>query len=103
MEIIAQRKNSFGIEKEKFDRLKIIKGSLKDSFKFYFISVIMMSVLSSIDIYELVFTTEFHFDIKIIVALLSQCANIMVVSIVLSRNKAAIKACNLQVYYFKKF
>ena len=81
MEIIAQRKNSFGIEKKKFDRLKIIKGSLKDSFKFYFISVIMMSVLSSIDIYELVFTTEFHFDIKIIVALLSQCADIMVVSL----------------------
>ena len=68
MESIAQRKNSFGIEKEKFDRLKTIKGSLKDSFKFYVINVIIMSVFSSIEIYELVFT-EFHYDIKLIVAL----------------------------------
>ena len=71
MEITAQRKDAFGIEKEKFDRLKIIKGSLEDSFKFYVINVIMMSIFSSIETYELVFT-EFHFDIKLIVALLLQ-------------------------------
>ena len=80
MEIIAQRKNSFGIEKEKFDRLKIIKGSLKDSFKFYVINIIMISIFSSIETYELVFT-EFHFDIKLIVALQLQCVDIMVVSL----------------------
>ena len=80
MEIIAQRKDAFGIEKEKFGRLKIIKGNLKDSFKFYVINVIMMSIFSSIETHELVFT-EFHFDIKLIVALLLQCVDIMVVSL----------------------
>ena len=103
MEIIAQRKNSFGIEKEKFDRFKIIKGSLKDSFKFYFISVIMMSVLSSIDIYELVFTTEFHFDIKIIVALLSQCADIMVVSLSYREIKLQLKRVICRCTILKNF
>ena len=80
MDSITHRKNSFGIEKEKFDRLKIIKGSLKNSFKFYVINVIMMNVFSSIEVYELVFT-KFHYDIKLIVALLSQCADTMVVSL----------------------
>ena len=76
MESNAQRESSFGVEKEKFDSLEIIKGSLKDSFKFYVINVIMMSVFTSIEIYELVFTTEFHFD------QFSQHADMMVVSLV---------------------
>lgn len=39
-----------------------------------------MNVFSSIEVYELVFT-KFHYDIKLIVALLSQCADTMVVSL----------------------
>ena len=80
MERITERKNCFGIEKEKFDRLKIIKGSLKDSFKFFVINVIMMSVFSLIEIYELVLF-EFRNDVKLIVVLLSQCTDIAVVSL----------------------
>ena len=80
MERITQRKNSFGIEKEKFDRLKLIKGSLKDSFKFFVTNVILMSAFSLMEIYELVLF-EFHNDFKLIVVLLSHCADIAVVSL----------------------
>ena len=80
MERITQRKNSFGVEKEKFDRLKLIKGSLKDSFKFFVTNVILMSAFSLMEIYELVLF-EFHNDFKLIVVLLSHCGDIAVVSL----------------------
>ena len=80
MERISQMKSCFGIEKEKFDRLNIIQGSLKDSFKFYVTNVTLMNVLSIIEIYELVLS-EFHFEVKLLVTLLSQFADITVVSL----------------------
>lgn len=57
-----------------------MKGSLKDSFKFFVTNVILMSAFSFMEIYELVLF-EFHNDFKLIVVLLSHCADIAVVSL----------------------
>ena len=80
MESIAKRKNYFGVEQEKFDKLKSLKSSLKDSFKFFIANVAVMSVLSFISVVELVLS-EVHLDIKAVVKLLSQFIDIVVISL----------------------
>ena len=80
MESIAKRKNYFGVEQEKFYKLKSLKSSLKDSFKFFIANVAVMSVLSFIAMMELVLS-EVHLDIKLVVTLLSQLIDIVVISL----------------------
>lgn len=80
MESIAKRKNYFGVEQEKFYKLKSLKSSLKDSFKFFIANVAVMSVLSFISMMELVLS-EVHLDIKLVVTLLSQLIDIVVISL----------------------
>ena len=80
MKDIITRNRYYGAEKEKFDRLKAIKSTLKDSFKFYIATVMIIGVLSSIGVVELIFS-EFRFEIKLVVAMLSQVSDILVVSL----------------------
>lgn len=81
---IIRRNNYYGAEKEKFDRLKAIKSSLKDSFKFYIATVVIMGVLSAIGFVELIFS-EFHFAIKLVVAMLSQVTDILVYHLLIAK------------------
>ena len=80
METIVKRKNYFGVEQEKLDKLKSLKSSLKDYFKFYIANVAIMSVHSIIAVVELI-SSEVHLDIKLVVALLSQLIDIAVISL----------------------
>ena len=80
MEAIVKKKNYFGVEQEKLDKLKRLKSSLKDSFKFYIVNVAVMSILSLIGVMELI-SSNFHLDIKLVVTLLFQLTDIMVISL----------------------
>ena len=80
MEAIVKMKNYLGVEQEKLDKLKRLKSSLKDSFKFYIANVAVMSILSLIGVMELI-SSNFHLDIKLVVTLLSQLTDIMVISL----------------------
>ena len=80
METIVNRKNYFGVEQEKLDKLKSLKSSLKDYFKFYIANVAIMSVHSIIAMVELI-SSDVHLDIKLVVALLSQLIDIAVISL----------------------
>ena len=80
METIVKRRNYFGVEQEKLDKLKSLKSSLKDSFKFYIATVAIMSVQALIEVMELI-SSEVHLDIKLVVALMSQLTDITVVSL----------------------
>ena len=68
MESTVKRKNYFGVEQEKLDKLKSLKSSLKDYFKFFIANVAVMSVLSFIAVFELVLS-EVHLDMKLVVTL----------------------------------
>ena len=74
MEAIVKRKNYLGVEQEKLDKLKRLKSSLKDSFKFYIANVSLIGVMELI-------SSNFHLDIKLVVTLLSQLTDIMVISL----------------------
>ena len=80
MEAIVKRKNYLGVEQEKLDKLKRLKSSLKDSFKFYIVNVAVMSILSLIGVMEVI-SSNFHLDIKLVVTLLFQLTDIMVISL----------------------
>ena len=95
METIVKRKNYFGVEQEKLDKLKSLKSSLKDSFKFYIANVVIMSVYSLIAAMELI-SSDVHLDIKLVVMLLSQLTDIMVISLSYREIREQIKRiiCN---------
>ena len=95
METIVKRKNYFGVEQEKLDKLKSLKSSLKDSFKFYIANVVIMSVYSLIATMELI-SSDVHLDIKLVVMLLSQLTDIMVISLSYREIREQIKRiiCN---------
>ena len=90
MEAIVKRKNYFGVEQEKLDKLKRLKSSLKDSFKFYIVNVAVMSILSLIGVMELI-SSNFHLDIKLVVTLLPQLTDIMVISLSYRKIREQIK------------
>lgn len=92
---ISKRRHYFGVQKEKIDRLKNLKSSIKDSFKFYIATVVLMSVLSLFSIIELILL-ELHFDIKLVVMLLSQITDVLVVSLTYREVSAQLKyiICN---------
>ena len=84
MEAIVKRKNYFGVEQEKLDKLKRLKSSLKDSFKFYIANVSLIGVMELI-------SSNFHLDIKLVVTLLPQLTDIMVISLSYRKIREQIK------------
>ena len=72
---IQKRLNYFGIAKEKFDRLKYLKSSLKDSFKLFISTVIIINLQTILGIIEL-FQSKYLFDIKLFVAFLMTIADL---------------------------
>ena len=101
---ISKRRHYFGVQKEKIDRLKNLKSSIKDSFKFYIATFVLMSVLSLFSIIELILL-ELHFDIKLVVMLLSLITDVLVVSLTYRKIRAQLKyiKCLLwQVFTFGK-
>lgn len=56
MKKIKIRQKYFGVEKEKFDTLKVLKNSLIDSFKFYITTVIAMVALVIVGTMEILLT-----------------------------------------------
>ena len=102
MKDIITRNNYYGAEKEKFDQLKAIKSSLKDSFKFCIATVMIMGVLSAIGFVELMFS-EFHFAIKLVVAMLSQVTVIFVVSLIYREIRQEVKHVICYVVIHRNF
>ena len=78
MKNIRKRRIYFGVEKEQFDRLKNIKNSLKDSFRFYIGTVVIMVAFIAIGITELI-SCEFHFVVKLLFVVLSQVTDFLIV------------------------
>ena len=78
MKNIKKRRIYFGVEKEQFDRLKNIKNSLKDSFRFYIGTVVIMVAFISIGTTELI-SCEFHFLVKLVFVVLSQVTDFLIV------------------------
>ena len=54
MNSIQKRLNYFGVEKEKFDGLKYLKSSLKDSFKLFISTAIILNLQTIIGVIELI-------------------------------------------------
>ena len=78
MNNIKKRRIYFGVEKEQFDRLKNIENSLKDSFRFYIGTVVIMVAFISLGTTELI-SCVFHFPLKIHFVVRSQVANFLIV------------------------
>ena len=75
---INKRRQYFGIEKEKKDRLERVKGTLKDSFKLYVVTIFIMVILTVIGILEIVLSKNYS-EIKILLAALRQFVELTVI------------------------
>ena len=69
MKKIKIRKKYFGVEKEKFDTLKVLKNRLIDSFKLYISTVIAMVALVIVETMEILLIDSI-FEIRIVVLVL---------------------------------
>ena len=78
MNNIRKRRIYFGVEKEQLDRLKKIKKSLKDSFRFYISTVVIMVAFIALGTTELI-SCEFHFLVKLLFVVLSQVTDFLIV------------------------
>ena len=78
MKNIKKRRIYFGVEREKFDRLKNIKNSLKDTFRFYIGTVVIMAAFIALGTIELI-SCEFHFLVKLLFVVLSQVTDFLIV------------------------
>ena len=70
----------FGIEKEKKDRLERVKDTLKDSFKFYIVTILIMVILTVIGILETVLSKN-YIEIKMLLVALLQFVELTVISL----------------------
>ena len=92
---IQKRLNYFGIAKEKFDRLKYLKSSLKDSFKLFISTVIIINLQTILGIIEL-FQSKYLFDIKLYVAFLMTITDLIVLSLTQTEIKYDLKRAFLR-------
>ena len=76
-----ERKIYFGVEKEQFVRLKNIKNSLKDHFRFSVGTVGTIELVSS----------EFHFHFKLLFVVLSQVTDLLIVLLAHREIRAQLK------------
>ena len=79
MNNIKKRFNYFGVEKEKFDRLKYLKSSLKDSFKLFISTAIILNLQTILGIIEL-FESRYLFGVKLYVTFLLSITDLLVLS-----------------------
>ena len=77
---INKRRQYFGIEKEKKDRLERVKDTLKDSFKFYIVTILIMVILTVIGILETVLSKN-YIEIKMLLVALLQFVELTVISL----------------------
>ena len=77
MNNIQKRLNYFGVAKEKFDRLKYLKSSLKDSFKLFISTAIIINLQTILGIIEL-YESNNLFDIKLYVIFLMSVTDLIV-------------------------
>ena len=92
---IRKRLNYFGVAKEKFDRLKYLKSSLKDSFKLFISTVIIINLQTILGIIEL-FQSKYLFDIKLYVAFLMTITDLIVLSLTQTEIKYDLKRAFLR-------
>ena len=74
---IQKRLNYFGVAKEKLDRLKQLKSSLKDSFKLFISTAIIINLQTILGIVEL-FESKYLFDIKLYMTFLMTITDLIV-------------------------
>ena len=74
---IQKRLNYFGVAKEKLDRLKQLKSGLKDSFKLFISTAIIINLQTILGIVEL-FESKYLFDIKLYMTFLMTITDLIV-------------------------
>ena len=92
---IQKRLNYFRVAKEKFDRLKYLKRSLKDSFKLFISTVIIINLQTIFGIIEL-FQSKYLFDIKLYVAFSMTITDLIVLSLTQTEIKYHLKGVFLR-------
>ena len=78
MRRINVRKKYFGVEKEKYDTLKVLKNSLIDSFKLYITTVIAIVALMIVGAIE-ISLTDYLLEIRIVALILFHIAVLLAV------------------------
>ena len=77
---IEAKQKYFGVEKEKLDTLKLLKNSLKDSFKLYIATIVVMVILTVIGTIETIFSKN-YIKIKMLLVTLLQLVELIVISL----------------------
>ena len=77
---IKKRRQYFGVEKEKKDRLERVKDTLKDSFKLYFATILIMVILTVIGITETILSKN-YIEIKMLLVTVLQFVELIVISL----------------------
>ena len=77
---INKRRQYFGVEKEKKDKLERVKDTLKDSLKFYIATILIMAILNVIGITETVLSIN-YIEIKMLLITLLQFVELIVISL----------------------
>ena len=95
MDNIQKRLNYFGVEKEKFDRLKYLKSSLKDSFKLFVSTAVILNLQTILGITEL-FESRYLFGIKVYVTFLLSITDFLVLSLTQKEIKYHLKRAFLR-------
>ena len=96
MEKIEAKQKYFGVEKEKLDTLKLLKNSLKDSFKLYIATVISMCILTIIGLIEMIlanFLYDFRFGAMVLFHIADILAAIFTQSVVRDHLKRVFFPC----------
>ena len=93
---IEAKQKYFGVEKEKLDTLKLLKNSLKDSFKLYIATVISMCILTIIGLIEMIlanFLYDFRFGAMALFHIADILAAIFTQSVVRDHLKRVFFPC----------
>ena len=77
---INKRRQYFGVEKEKQNKLKRVKDTLKDSFKLYIATIVVMVILTVIGTIETIFSKN-YIKIKMLLVTLLQLVELIVISL----------------------
>ena len=92
---IQKRLNYFGVAKEKLDRLKQLKSSLKDSFKLFISTAIIINLQTILGIVEL-FESKYLFDIKLYMTFLMTITDLIVLLSTQTETKFQLKRAFLR-------